>query len=252
MLWKNSSALGELLDVALVDERHGLAVVVDRVVERGLDEALRALEGDRLDADRRRLGEADLLDAHLAEEERLHLLDLGRAVHPLDASVDVLRVLAEDHHVRQLRTLHRGRHALEPAHGAEADVEVERLAHLDVDRTDAAADGGRERPLDADEVLAARVQRRLREPLARRVERLLAGEDFLPLDLALTAVGLLDRGVPDDHRGLRDVGARAVAFNERNNRILGNAQLPALHGDLFAHGWILYQNQRPSTTNWSL
>ena len=50
-------------------------------------------------------------------------------------------------------------HALEPAHRAEADVEVEHLAERDVERADAAADGRGQRPLDADEVLAERLDR---------------------------------------------------------------------------------------------
>ena len=229
------SALGELLDVALVNERHRLAVIRNRIVERRLHETLRTLDRDRLDADRRRLREADLLDAHLAQEKRLHLLDLGRTVHPLDARVDVLRVLAEDHHVRKLRTLHRGRHALEPADRPQAHIEVKLLTHRHVDGADAAADRSRQGSLDADKILAARVQRRLRQPLARRLKSLLAGEDFQPLDLALAAVGLLDRRVPHGHRRAGDVRTRAVTLDERNNRILGNAQLPALHGNLFAH-----------------
>ena len=227
--------LGELLDVALVDERHRLAVVVDRVVERRLHEALGALERDRLDANRRRLREADLLYAHLAKEKRLDLLDLGSAVHPLDAGVDVLRVLAEDHHVGELGALHGRGNSLEPADRPQAHIEVELLTHRDVDGADSAADRSRERALDRDEILAARVQGRLRKPLASLLERLLAREDFLPLDLALATVCLFDRGVPHRHRGARDVRSCAVALDVGNYRVLGNAKLPIIHCDLFAH-----------------
>jgi hypothetical protein len=53
-----------------------------------------------------------------------------------------------------LGVLDRGRHAGEPLHRAEADVEVELLAEGDVERADAAADRRGERALDADEVVA--------------------------------------------------------------------------------------------------
>ena len=44
-------ALGELHDVALVHERHALALVRDRVADRAVDQALAAEIADRLDAD---------------------------------------------------------------------------------------------------------------------------------------------------------------------------------------------------------
>ena len=53
-------ALGELHDVALVDEGEALALVGDGVLDRGAHEPLGALARDRLDADAARLREADL------------------------------------------------------------------------------------------------------------------------------------------------------------------------------------------------
>ena len=102
--------------------------------------------------------------------------------------------------------LHGRRDALEPAHGAEADVEIEDLAERDVQRADAAADRRRERALDADEVL--RGTRRAvssGSQFADLVERLLAGEDLVPGDLPLAAVGLLDRGVEHARREARQM-----------------------------------------------
>ena len=52
----------------------------------------------------------------------------GDSAGPLDAGVDVLGVLAEDHHVDLLGVLDRRGHAVEVAHRAQADVEVEHLA----------------------------------------------------------------------------------------------------------------------------
>src|SRR5690606_22788125 len=119
--------LGELHDVALVDERDALAPAFDRVADRGADEALGPLLAYGFDADAGRAGEADLA-VELGEgllEEVLELLRVLAAVLELDAGVDVLGVLAEDDHVGQLRLLDGAGNALEVADGAEADVEVE-------------------------------------------------------------------------------------------------------------------------------
>ena len=94
------------------------------------------------------------------------LLGLRRALRPLDAGVDVLGVLAEDHDVHQLGTLDRRRHALEVAHRAHAGVEVEHLAQRHVQAADAAADRRGQRPLDGDLVVLDRLERVVRQPLA--------------------------------------------------------------------------------------
>ena len=218
-LW---TSVTERRSFALVDERDGAAVVVDGVAQRGADEALGALERDGLDADRGGLREADLLHAHLRAEPLHDLRGLGRAVLPLDAGVDVLGVLAEDHHVGVLWMLHRRGDALEPAHGAEADVEVELLAEGDVERADAAADGRGERSLDGDELGADRVDRLGRQPGVRPVDGvgLLAGVDLHPGHAAVTAVGLGDGGVPDRHRRAGDVGSCAVALDEGDDGVV--------------------------------
>ena len=49
--------------------------------------------------------------AELVLEQLDELLRLGRALLDLEAGVDVLGVLPEDHHVDQLGVLHRRRHA---------------------------------------------------------------------------------------------------------------------------------------------
>ena len=158
-------------------------------------------------------------------EEVEHLLRFGRAGGVLDAGVDVFGVLAEDHHVDLLRMLHRRRHALEPAHRAQADVQVEHLPQRDVQRADAAADRRGQRALDADEVLAERLDRLVRQPVVELLEALLAGVDFHPRDLPLAAVGLLDGGVEHADAGAPDVRAGAVAFDERDDRIVRHDEL---------------------------
>ena len=117
-------------------------------------------------------------------DQLLHFLRAGRV---LDAGVDVLGVLAEDHHVDVARVRHRRHDAREVAHRPHAGVQVEVLAHRDVERADAAADRRRERALDRDDELLQRVLRLFRKPAARAVdlERALAGVHLHPLDPAL-------------------------------------------------------------------
>ena len=84
--------------------------------------------------------------------------------------------------------------------------------------------GRRQRALDADEVLLERVDRLVGQPVLEAVERLLAGEDLHPGDLPLAAVGLLDGGVEDRLAGAPDVGAGAVALDEREDRMVGDLE----------------------------
>ena len=82
----------------------------------------------------------------------------------LDAGVDVLGVLAEDHHVDLLGCLDGRGHALEPAHRAQAHVQIEQLPQRDIERADAAADRRRQRALDRHQVVAAGRDGLIRQP----------------------------------------------------------------------------------------
>ena len=84
--------------------------------------------------------------------------------------------------------LHRRRNAFEPANRAQANVKIEHLAQRDVERANPAADRSGERALDRNEIVAKRRQRVFGEPVVIFVERLLAGVNFEPFDLALAAV----------------------------------------------------------------
>src|SRR5438552_4728437 len=234
-------AFGVLLNVALVDEGDVLAVVLDGIADGGADETLRALLRHRLDADGGRVREADLVDLHLALEELDHFLGLGRPLLPLDAGVDVLGVLPEDHHVDLVRPLHRRGHALEVLHRAQADVEVEHLAHGHVQGAEALAHRRGERALEGDEVLADHVDRLLGQQVGRAVGavdglRLLAGVYLHPRDLLLAARGLLHRGVEHADGSAPDVGPGPVTFDERDDGMIGHSQLAVLDGDLVARG----------------
>src|SRR5438034_4262608 len=217
-------ALGELHDVALVDEGDAPALVAERVVDRGAGETLGALARHGLHADAAGGREADLLDPQVALQERDQLPRLGALYRPLDAGVDVFGVLAEDDYIDLLWPLHRARHAREVAHRAEADVEVEHLAESDVERADAAADRRGEWALDADHELLEGGDRVLGEPVLEAVEGLLAGVDLHPGDPALAAVGLVHGGVEDRLAGAPDVGTGAVALDEGEDGVGGDVE----------------------------
>ena len=148
-------------------ERHRVAPVGDRVLDRRADQPLGALARDRLDADARASrGSGSSSRPSRSGGSRSPCGRLPDSASPLDAGVDVLGVLAEDHHVGLARVLDRARHAREVAHRPQADVEIELLAQRDVERADAAADRRRQRALDRDRVLARRP--RASRPAARR------------------------------------------------------------------------------------
>src|SRR5436190_13469556 len=170
------STFRELHDVALVHERHTLALELNRVADGAVDQAHAAAVADGLDADADldvawEIREADRLpeffrfglraETNLLElfrkflrQEIESLLRLRRASGVFDARIDVFRVFTEDDHVHLLRMLHRRRHAREPLHRAEADIQIEHLPQRHVQRTNAAADRRGQRSFDANEIFA--------------------------------------------------------------------------------------------------
>src|SRR5439155_9826479 len=118
--------------------------------------AFGAFPGNGFHADAGGVGEANLavlLREGFLEEGEEFLAALG-ALFEFDAGVDVLGVLAEDHHVDFLWRLDRRWHPFEPAYWTQTDVEVKHLPQGDVEGTHAAADGRGERALDADQEFA--------------------------------------------------------------------------------------------------
>src|SRR3989475_8880856 len=228
-----------LLNVPLVDERQRLPVVLDGVADRRADEPLGALFRHWLDADRGGVGKADFDDLHLLLEEVHYLPALGRPLLPLDPGVDVLRVLSENNHVHLVRPLHRRGDALEVLHGAKTDVQIEHLAKRPVERAEPLPDGRRERTPDGDEKLADDVEGFVGEEVGRAVAAvdalgLLASEHLGPRDLLPPPVGLRHGGVQHAHGRAPDVGAGAVALDERDDRVVRDAELPVVDRDLVA------------------
>src|SRR5690606_12046547 len=147
------TAFRELHDVALVNQGNGGAVVVDRVLDGFAYQTLRTFARHGLDTDTGGFGGADLVDAEFLLQEVDQLACVGAARLEFDAGVDVFGVLAEDDHVGLLGLTHRRRNTLEVLDRAQADVQVELLAQSHVQRTDAAADGRRERALDGNDIV---------------------------------------------------------------------------------------------------
>jgi hypothetical protein len=137
--------------------------------------------------------------------------------------------------------LDRGGNSLEPADGTEADIEIEDLPERHIEAPDAAANRRGERSLDPHEVLRERVEGLLRKPDRFTIDlvRLLAGVDLVPGDLPFPSIGLLHCRVEDTDRGSPDIGAGAVPFDERDDRIVRDMHPAPLHGDRFTRGWRL-------------
>src|SRR5438046_140882 len=141
-------ALGELHDVALVDQGHALALILDRVGDRAVDQADTAGATNRLDPDphanvvplrcadffpeigrfllRAETDFVELLWKFLLKKIE-NLLRFRRARGGFDAGVNIFRVLAEDYHVHFLRMFDGRGDAFEVLHGSKANEKLEKM-----------------------------------------------------------------------------------------------------------------------------
>ena len=126
---------------------------------------------------------------------------------------------------------------MEPAHGAQADVEVEELTKSHVERTNAATNRRREWALDANQVVAECFDGLVGKPITGFVEGLLTSQHFNPGNFLAV---LLGRCVKHQLGRWPNVDTSSVAFNERNNRNFRNVKgAVGPHSDLLRHGSIL-------------
>ncbi len=228
------STFGELHDIALMDEVHALALVFQRPLDRSTDESLSTFHRNRFDANARGFRETHLrifLRERFLEHAHEFLVIFG-AVLEFNAGVNIFGVLAEDDHVHMFGVLHGGRHALIPTHRSLTNIQVQQLAERHIQRTDAAADRSCERAFDTHQKFTERLGCFIGQPALEHLERLLARVHFHPVDLALAAVGLFHSRIEHTHRSAPDVASRAIALNKRNDRIIGNIQLPIFNGNL--------------------
>ena len=222
------AAFGKFLNIPLVNEGYALAFVGKRVLDSAPDQALGSSRRNRLDANSG--VPADLLLAafqHVVVQKFEQLFCFGRARLPLDADVHVFGIFTEDEDVQFFGMLNRGGNSFEVAHRTLTGIEIENLAQRDVERTDTAANGGGERSLDGHPKIADSVDRIIGQPLFESIEGFFAGEHFVPGDSAFTVISMVDCGVKNAARRSPDVPAGAVAFDERNDRIVRNLQFAA-------------------------
>ena len=122
----DEQAVAELHDVGLVDGRDLLPAEPARIVERELGDSRGRLLGDDLQT-----------------------FDDARDDHVLEAGVQILGVLANDHEVHVLKP---ARDARQVGDRSQVRKEVERLPDLDVDAGEPATDRRRDRALERDVV----------------------------------------------------------------------------------------------------
>ena len=218
------TALGELHDVALVNQCHGGLVVVDSVLNRFANQALGTLARNRLDTDARRCGKADFLDSQFGLKESNQLLDLFGLGRKFNTGINIFGILTEDDHVGLLRFTQGRRNALEILDRTQTDVKVEFLAKRDVQGADTAANRGGKRPLDRNDIILEDLKCFFRQPDigAIHLGGLFAGINFHPLNLPLAAIGFGDGRVDDLDHHRRNVEPGAVAFNVGNDRLIGH------------------------------
>ena len=202
-----------------------------------------ALGRHRFDANTAGLRKANLLHPHLATKEGDHLLRLCAASGPFDTSVDVFRILTEDHHVHVLRALHRRGNALEVANGSHAGVQVQLLTKGHVERTKATPNRRSQRALDRHKMVSNCGERLFGHVRVECRLRFLTRQDFSPDDAPPVTVCLRDCTVKDELRSTPDIGTGAVAFDKRDDRNIRNAQCAIAHRDWQGSG--AHMRRRP-------
>ena len=215
------TAFGELHNITLVHQGHRWAAIVDSVLDRFANQTLAAFDRNRFDANGRGFGKANFFHAHFLLQEGNHPLHFRRAGFPLHPSVNILGVLAKDHHVGFFRLFHRTGHTGEITHRAQAHIEIEHLAQGHIERTHAAGSRRRERALDRHHILAHRLHGFVRQPAIGAIHArcFLAGIDFHPRDLALATIGFRHCGIDHLTHHRRNIHARAIALDKGNNRV---------------------------------
>src|SRR5438270_5258544 len=187
------SALGELLDVALVNQGYTLAAVLERELNGHANQALGSGHRYRFDANTRI--EANLLLPalqHVFVEEFDQLGGLRCSLLPLDTGVNVLSVLPENDDIHALRMLYRRGHAAVVLHRANAGIEIEDLSQRDIQGANAASHRGCERSFNRDAKFANRIDAVVRQPVVELGFGFLSGKHLVPGYVALAVVGLLD------------------------------------------------------------
>jgi hypothetical protein len=211
-------------------------VVRERVLDGRTDQAAGSLLRNGLDADGAGSRKADGLHSHPGLKKLDHLASILAPGLVLDAGIDILGILAEDDHVDFMRSLDRRRHAGEVANRPDTGVEIQLLAQGHIQGAKPTADGGRERPLDGDQIPVDRGKRFVRQPAAGLILRLFPGEHLEPGNPAAASIGPTDGAIKDMLRGRPDVGAGPISLDEGNDRLSRYLQAAIAHRDCFPAG----------------
>ena len=172
---------------------------------------------NRLDTERRGLGEAHLLHSHLIPQKRVKLLCFRRSLFPFDSGINVFCILTEDVHVDLLRIFQRRNHSLEPAYRTQTDIQVECLAQSHIQRTDSPAYRSRQRSLDTYQVFAESLHRSFRKPFSRLLVSFLSCQDLHPLNGTLAFISQFHSLVHNLLTSRCQFRTDPVAFNKWNS-----------------------------------
>ena len=226
-------ALGELHDVALVNQSHRLVAVLDGITNAAPHQLLGSSNRHGLDA---HAGiEPYLLVRFVFAQQLIDKLDqsfrLRGAFTPFDSSVYVFGVLTKDDDIHVLRMPHWRGESLDVLHRPPAGIEIQQLPQRHIEAADAAAHRRGERSLDGNPKIPDRLERFFGQPLTGPAEGLLAGEDFVPDDPPFAGEGAFHRRVKHSLGGLPDIPSGAVAFDIRNNGVVRHHKLAISKGD---------------------
>src|SRR4029077_7762641 len=103
---------------------------------------------------------------------------------------------------------------------------IKHLPQGDVQRTNAAPHWRGQGTLDGNQQVADGIYRLIWQPRFELRTRLLARKHLVPCDSSLAAVSFLNRSIEHAHRRLPDVPPSAVAFDERDDRVVRHLVTP--------------------------
>ena len=187
-----------------------------------------------LDADAAVL--ADSL-AQIIAQEIDQLFGPAGSFFPLDARVYILGILPKDDHVHSLGMADWRRHAVEIADRAHTGVEIQRLSEGHIETPKPTTHGSRQRAFDGTTEITNGLGGILWQPLVVVFFRLLSRVDLHPGHRLGTVIGLLDSAVENVSCRPPDIGADAIALDERNDRSVRDLELSIRPPNLLAVRW---------------
>ena len=200
--------------------------MVNGVLNGFANQALGAFTGNGLDANARSVWKANAFGAQFLGQECDELLSLRAVGCIFNPSINVFRIFTKQVYVGFFGFANWRRHAFEIAQWSQADIQIKRLPKCHIERSDIAFCGHIQWALDGHHIVLQGRQSFFGQInfSAIQVGGFFSREHFHPLNASLTLVGFLHSCVDHlDHDG-GDVDTRAIAFNVRNDGVIGNVQ----------------------------